>query len=471
MTQDRKISLIGFMQAQNCSTYPGSWRHVATDPGYLTPEYYQNIARVLEQGMFDMAFFDDRLAMPDIYSGDHAQTVAAGVRAIKLDPLVVLSAMAAVTTRLGLGATYSTTYYEPYHVARTFATFDLMSKGRAAWNVVTSLNDSEAANFGHAEHLEHDVRYDRADEFLETTLGHWDTWQEGAVVNDKATGEFAHPDRVKRLDHRGDFFNSRGPFTVPRSVQGQPVLIQAGQSGRGRSFAARWGELIFVVYPNLAMAKKQYAEMKGAIAEAGRDPAKVRIATACHVVVGETDEIARQKFEYIDSLAKPIDGLTLICEVLNTDFATRDMDEPFSDEEMAAISGWQTFRDRVVTLSGKKNPSVRDFVEFSKRARLNEFNVFIGSPKTVADEMEKWFTEGGCDGFVLSPTHMPGSYEDFVRMVVPELQRRGLVRTEYETTTLRGHLGLDAPKSGDWKRLSGPESKAAADKGAKAVAA
>jgi len=152
-----------------------------------------------------MAFFDDRLAMPDIYSADHAQTVAAGVRAVKLDPLVVLSSMAAVTTHLGLGATYSTTYYEPYHVARSFATFDLMSKGRAAWNVVTSLNDSEAANFGKDEHLEHDLRYDRADEFLEATLGHWDTWEEGAILNDKDTGQFANPDKVKRLDHSGKF--------------------------------------------------------------------------------------------------------------------------------------------------------------------------------------------------------------------------------------------------------------------------
>jgi alkanesulfonate monooxygenase SsuD/methylene tetrahydromethanopterin reductase-like flavin-dependent oxidoreductase (luciferase family) len=154
-----------------------------------------------------------------------------------------------------LGATYSTTYYEPFHVARLFATLDLMTKGRVAWNVVTSLNNSEAANFGQDSHLEHDLRYDRADEFLETTLGHWDTWEEESLVVDKESGLFAHPDKVKRLDHKGKFFNSRGPFTVPRSPQGQPVLLQAGQSGRGKAFAARWAELIFVVYPNLKIAK------------------------------------------------------------------------------------------------------------------------------------------------------------------------------------------------------------------------
>jgi FMN-dependent oxidoreductase (nitrilotriacetate monooxygenase family) len=426
---------------------------------FLTPEYYQRIARVLEEGKFHMAFFDDRLAMPDIYSGDHRDTVAHGIRATKLDPTIVLGAMAGVTTKLGLGATYSTTYYEPFHVARLFATLDLMTKGRVAWNVVTSLNNSEAANFGQDSHLEHDLRYDRADEFLETTLGHWDTWEEESLVVDKESGLFAHPDKVKRLDHKGKFFNSRGPFTVPRSPQGQPVLLQAGQSGRGKAFAARWAELIFVVYPNLKIAKKQYADMKATIAGAGRDPEKVQIATAIYVVVAETDELAQKKFEYMDQLAKPEDALALICEVLNYDFSTRDYEEPFSDDDMAAVSGWQAFRDRVVTLSGKPNPSVRDFVEYSNRARLRELNVFIGSPKTVADEMEQWFKEGGCDGFVLAPTHMPGSYEDFVRLVVPELQRRGLYRTDYEGDTLRSNLGLPYANSGDWKKQAFPQKK------------
>ncbi len=455
----RKMTMIGFLQAQNCSVYPGSWRHAATMTDFLTPEYYQRIARVLEEGKFHMAFFDDRLAMPDIYSGDHRDTVAHGIRATKLDPTIVLGAMAGVTTKLGLGATYSTTYYEPFHVARLFATLDLMTKGRVAWNVVTSLNDSEAANFGQNGHLEHDLRYDRADEFLETALGHWDTWEEEALVVDKESGLFAHPEKVKRLDHEGKFFNSRGPFTVPRSPQGQPVLLQAGQSGRGKAFAARWAELIFVVYPNLKIAKKQYADMKATIAEAGRDPEKVQIATAVYVVVAETDELAQQKFEYMDKLAKPEDALALICEVLNYDFSKRDYETPLSDDDMAAVSGWQAFRDRVVTLSGKPNPSVRDFVEYSNRARLREFNVFIGSPKTVADEMEQWFKEGGCDGFVLTPTHMPGSYEDFVRLVVPELQRRGLYRTDYEGDTLRSNLGLPYANSGDWKTQAFPHKK------------
>ena len=199
--------------------------------------------------------------------------------------------------------------------------------------------------------------------------------------------------------------------------------------------------------------------MKAAIVTAGRNPDQVPIATAIYVVVAETDELAQKKFEYMDKLAKPEDALALICEVLNYDFSKRDYDAPLTDEDMAAVSGWQAFRDRVVALSGKPNPSVRDFVEYSNRARLKEFNVFIGSPKTVADEMEQWFKEGGCDGFVLAPTHMPGSYEDFVRLVVPELQRRGLFRKEYEGKTLRENLGLPYANSGDWKKSAYPEQK------------
>ncbi|MVW73025.1 LLM class flavin-dependent oxidoreductase [Bordetella sp. 15P40C-2] len=447
-----QMTLIGFMQAQNCSTYPGSWRHQAAMQDFLTPEYYQRTARTLEDGKFHLAFFDDRLAMPDIYGNDHSDTVEHGIRTVKMDVMPILTAMALATKHLGLGATYSTTYYEPYHVARAFATLDLMTKGRSAWNVVTSLNDSEAANFGRSSHLEHDLRYDRADEFVEIVMGHWDTWEEGALIMDKESGRFADASKVKRLDYKGKFLQSRGPFTVPRSQQGHPVIIQAGQSGRGRQFASRWGELLFVVYPNLASAKKQYAEMKQSVADAGRNPDHVKIGTAVYTVVAESEELAQQKREYIDSLAKPVDSLTLLCEVLNTDFSNRDYDAPFTDAEMAAISGWTGFRDKVVTLSGKTNPSVRDFVEVSKRARLNEYPVFAGTPKTVADSMEQWFVEKGCDGFVISPTHIPGGYEDFVRLVVPELQRRGVFRKEYQGATLRENLGLPIPKSGDWKR-------------------
>src|SRR5437867_1251739 len=250
--------LVAFLQAQNCSNYPASWRHAETASDFLAPGYFQRIARTLEDARFHLAFFDDRLAMPDRFGDDFAEAVRHGIRVVKLDLIPLLTAMGLATRHLGLGGTYSTTYYEPFHVARTFATLDHMLGGRAAWNIVTSLNDSEAANFGGEAHPGHDARYDRADEFVEVVLGHWDSWEDDAIVFDRERGLFADPAKVHRLEHRGKWFRSRGPFTVPRSPQGRPVLIQAGQSGRGRRFAARWGELLFVIFPALAFARQAY---------------------------------------------------------------------------------------------------------------------------------------------------------------------------------------------------------------------
>ncbi|WP_454727214.1 MULTISPECIES: LLM class flavin-dependent oxidoreductase [Cupriavidus] len=445
----RQMHLVAFLQAQNCSNYVGSWRHPATMSDFMAPEYFQRIARTLEDGLFDMAFFDDRLAMPDIYGDDHRETVAHGIRAVKMDPTPILMAMASATSRLGLGATYSTTYHEPFHVARLFATMDLMTKGRVAWNVVTSLNDSEAENFGRDAHEEHDARYDRADEFMEVVMGLWDSWDDDALILDKENDRFADPAKVHRLDHRGKYYRSRGPLPVPRSQQGHPVLLQAGQSGRGIAFAARWAELVFASYPNLAAGRAQYAQLKRAIAEAGRDPAAVKVAPAVKVVVAESESQAKEKFALIESLARPIDGLALLCEVLNVDFAKRDYEAPFTDAELASVS-WHSLRDRVIAKSGKRNPSVRDFVEASGRGTVHEGPCFVGTARQVADEMEAWFQDA-CDGFVVQALSVPGSYEDFVRLVVPELQRRGLYRTAYPGQTLRGSLGLERPASRAWR--------------------
>ncbi|WP_076997691.1 LLM class flavin-dependent oxidoreductase [Variovorax sp. KK3] len=453
----RQMALVAFLQAQNCTNYVGSWRHPASMGDFTTPEYFQRIARTLEDGKFDMAFFDDRLAMPDIYGDSHRETVANGVRCVKMDPATILMAMAGVTSRLGLGATYSTTYYEPFHVARLFATLDLMTKGRVGWNVVTSLNDSEAANFGRDEHLEHDLRYDRADEFLEVVMGHWDSWEDDALIVDKASGRFADPDKVHRLDHQGRFFKSKGPLPVPRSAQGHPVILQAGQSGRGMRFAGRWAELVFAAYPNLEGGKKQYAALKNAVAETGRNPDEVKIAPALKFVVGESEAQAQDRLALITSTARPIDSLALLCEVLNVDFASRPYELPFTDEELAATS-WHGLRDRVIAASGKKNPSVKDFVDFSGRGTVKEGPNFVGTPTQIADQMEAWFGTA-CDGFVIQALYTPGGYEDFVRMVVPELQRRGLFRKEYEGSTLREHLGLKRPQPQDWRL---PELRAAA---------
>ena len=444
---NRQMTLIAFLQAQNCSNFPASWRHPEAAGDFLTAEYYQRIGRTLEGGKFHLAFFDDRLAIPDVYADDFKVTVKEGIRAVKLDPVLCASALAFATSKLGIGVTYSTTYYEPIHVARVFATLDQLTGGRAAWNVVTSLNNSEAANFGNDVVLEHDLRYDRAEEFLEIVRGHWRSWDDDALIVDKHTGRFADPEKVRRLEHKGQWFKSRGPFTVPRSPQGEPVLIQAGQSGRGRAFAAKWGDLVFVIYPNLKVGQKSYADFKDHLEKTGRGRDAVKLAPAVYAVVGETQMEAEDKRAAIDKLVKPIDGLVLLSEVLNFDFSKKGYDEPFTTEEMDGISGLQAFRDRVVMLSGRANPSTRDFVEFTRRGTLDEFPVFVGSPKKIADEMEEWFGTA-CDGFVLAATHVPSSYDDFVRLVVPELQRRGLFRTDFQGSTLRDNLGIPRHKVG-----------------------
>ena len=450
----RQITMVAFMQAQNCSNYVGSWRHPSTPNDFLTAAYFQRMARVLEEGKFHLAFFDDRLAMPDRYKNDHVESVEGGVRVVKLDVITIMTVMGLASTKLGIGGTGSTTYFDPFHIARAWGTLDHMIGGRAAWNVVTSVNDGEALNFGREEHLEHDLRYDRADEFMQVVLGHWDTWEDDALILDK-NGRFADGKKVHRLDHVGTYYKSRGPFTVPRTPQGRPVIIQAGQSGRGIDFAARWGELVFASYRSLDNAKASYRVLKDAIASHGRDPDSVVVAPACYAIVGETRTIAEEKYALAESLAQPIDTLALLSEAINFDFGSKPMDEPFTDAELAKLSGMHGMRDRVIQSSAKRNPTVRDFVEHSGRGRLREQPLFKGNPKDVADQMELWFTERGCDGFVLAATHMPGAYEDFVRLVVPELQRRGLYRNDYRGTTLRENLGLEKATRGDWRRAAG----------------
>jgi FMN-dependent oxidoreductase (nitrilotriacetate monooxygenase family) len=448
----RQMTLVGFLQAQNCTNIASSWRHPRSRTDSWSPDYYRNIGRALEAGKFHLAFFDDRLSMPDMYGRDHAHTVQNGIRCVKLDAVTVLTVMGMATQRLGLGATYSTTYYEPFHVARLFATLDLMTEGRAAWNVVTSLNDSEAQNMGRDEALDHDLRYDKADEFMEVVLGHWDSWEDDAIVQDKVSGVFAEPSKVHRLDHEGRYFGSRGPFTVPRSRQGHPVIIQAGQSGRGKNFGARWGEVIFVVYPTIEAGKREYADFKQTVARCGREPEYVKMTQLVNTVAAATKTEAEDKWAEIEKLPLEIDALSLLSEALNFDFARKKLDEAFSDQELAEMSGLQGIRDRVLRV--KKNPTVRDFIQISGRGRVH--NPIVGGPKEVADRLEQWFVERACDGFVLSATHVPGTYEDFVSFVVPELQRRGLFRKDFSGTTLRENLGMSVPEVKSWRRAHAP---------------
>jgi FMN-dependent oxidoreductase (nitrilotriacetate monooxygenase family) len=448
----RQMVMVGFLQAQNCTNLPSSWRHPLSRDDSTSADYYQEIARILEAGKFHIGFFDDRLAMPDRFGNDHAHTVEYGIRCVKMDPIVVLTMMGAVTTKLGLASTASTTYFEPFDVARRFQTLDLMSNGRAAWNVVTSVNDGEALNMGRDVHMEHDLRYDRADEFMEVVLGHWDAWDDGAILNDKASGRFADPTKVRRLDHKGSFFKSRGPFTVPRSAQGHPVIIQAGASGRGQRFAGRWGEVIFAAGRNTDIAKEGYDAVKGEAAKLGRNPDHIFICNMLLTVAGATKTEAEDKMALISKLPTEMDALSLLAEGLNFDFAAKPLDEPLTTEELAGMSGIIGIRDGVIRKSGIQNPSARDFVVHSGRGQVE--GAIVGGPKEIADHMEEMFTCKACDGFVVAATYVPGAYADFVNHVVPEVQKRGLYHKDYKGTTLRENLGLPVPKVGDWKLSS-----------------
>ncbi len=442
--EKRQMTLVGFMQAGNATVYAGSWRHPATEHGFLDARYYQKLGRTLEEGCFDLMFFDDRLAMPGIYGGSVAEAVRTGARPVKLDLSVVLGLVAGVTEHIGLGATYSTTYYAPFHVARTFATLDHLSGGRAAWNVVTSVNDSEAQNYGLKEHLAHDARYDRADEFLEVTTGLWDTWEDDALVLDRAQGYFADPAKVHELGHEGEWFSSRGPLTVPRSPQGRPVLLQAGSSGRGREFAARWAELVFSGDPDIDIARAHYKDQKEKIAEQGRDPTSVKMCPMVYTVVGESRAQAEEREQVLlHDLVDPMASLTLLSELTNHDFSGLSLDAPITDELIDSVSGIRGLLQNLRAHIGGDTVTLADLA--GHRATLLQGPRFVGTGADIADQMEEWFGTGACDGFVIAATHSPGAYEDVVRLVVPELRRRGVFRDHYRGTTLRENLGLARP--------------------------
>ena len=422
----RQMTLVAFLQAQNCTNFVGSWRHPEAAPDFTSAEYYRRIARTLEAGKFHIGFFDDRLAMPDRFGSDHTHTVANGIRCVKMDPMTILTVMGMATARLGLGSTYSTSYYEPFHVARVFATLDLMTSGRAAWNVVTSLNDGEALNMGHAAHPAHDLRYDRADEFMEVVIGHWDTWEDGAIILDKAAA--ASPIRPRCTARpRGRFFNSRGPFTVPRSAQGHPVIMQAGQSGRGRRSprAGRNWSSCPITRWRRAGRTTPYSRTRSPAMVA--TPTASRLPPACTSVVAETRAEAEDKVALIDSLPKLADQLSLLSELVNYDFARKGLDEQFSQRRTGELTGGKAVRRSRYHGHRQSQSERARFHRGDRRGTFHDHVRFIGTPRDVADGMEQWLAEPACDGFVVAASHVPGAYEDFVRLVVPELQRRGMV--------------------------------------------
>jgi len=425
----RRMRLVAYLKTGPTANHGGGWRHPAsTLHDIFKPERYEQVARLLEAARFDAAFFADTNGVPDIYKGSFATYLALGGQISYLDPMAVLPLMMRVTRRLGLGATLSTSFNHPYQLARSMGSLDILSGGRMAWNVVTSATDFEARNFGGDAIPPKDQRYDRGDEVLEACFALWDGWDADAFVMDRQAGLFIDPAKVRYADYQGKYVSSRGPLSVPRSPQGRPVIMQAGSSPRGREFATRWAELIFSTPAARDDAQAYYADIKHRLAEAGRAPESCAVLPASAVVVGENEAIAREKAEYLNALINP--ELVLAA---NSNTIGVDLSQPLPEGGAASHQGIQGSRERVAARAAKEGIS---FLEAARRPR----NLMVGTPEGVADQMEDWFRNGACDGFVLWPTHSPGMFEDFARMVVPVLQKRGLVQTDYAHATLRENL-------------------------------
>ncbi len=432
MSSQRRMNLVAYLKTGPTANHAGGWRHPASSlHDIFEPERYEHLARVLEAGCFDAGFFADTFGLPDIH-GNHFRTyLGFGGQISYLDPLAVLPLMARVTTRLGLGATLSTTFQTPYWLARTLGSLDLLSKGRIAWNIVTSATDLEARNFGHDGIPPKDQRYDRADEVLEACCALWDCWQDDALVLDRERGIFADASKVRYANYVGRHVRTRGPLSIPRSPQVRPVFLQAGASPRGRDFAARWAEAIFCTPHTRQDAQSFYADIKQRLLGYDRNPDTCAVLPSIAVVLGETDSIAQEKAAYLDSLGDPELVLAGNSQLLGVDLSAHHTESDVIDAQ--GNQGIQGSHDRVVQLAASDGIS---FAEAARRPR----SLLTGTAATVVDHMEDWFTHQACDGFIIWPTVFPGMFEDFVRLVVPELQRRGLFRTEYQGRTLRENL-------------------------------
>ncbi|MNR82232.1 Nitrilotriacetate monooxygenase component A [compost metagenome] len=432
------IHLAAFLIAGNAAHSQVLWRHPHSQPGgFLKLDYYARIAQTLERGKFDLLFFADRLAVSTRFGGDHRYGIAHGDQdASRLDPLPILGALAAVTTHIGLGATRSTTYSQPYSLAREFATLDHLSDGRAAWNVVTSVNQGEADNFGLNSTLGHDERYDRADEFLEVAHKLWGSWAPDALLLDTDQGLFADANAVNPIAHQGQHFNVQGPLNIPASPQVGPVIIQAGSSHRGQDFAARWAEVVFGIQPDLARMQRFYQDLKGRAAKFGRAAGGIKVLTALMPFVGKTREEAEQKRAQHNALVDdPLVGLSTLSSHMNVDFSAYPLDAPIEDLQVAGMQGLFSL---VKELSQEQKLTLADIGRLYTRGVL--VPQVVGTAADIADWMADIIAQQGADGFVITPAHLPDGFDDFVDLVVPELQRRGQYRLEYEGDTLRSYL-------------------------------
>ncbi|WP_419736423.1 LLM class flavin-dependent oxidoreductase [Pseudomonas sp. COR18] len=420
----------------NSGHHVAAWRHpLAQADASLDFAHFKTIAETAERGRFDALFIADVVAL----WGHHHDALSRTARAEHFEPLTLMSALAAVTNHIGLIATATTSYNEPYHIARKFASLDHLSGGRAAWNLVTSVVSDEAWNFGREQHIDHGDRYQRAEEFHDVVKGLWDSWDDDAFTRDKASGQYFDPDKLHTLNHRGEHFSVRGPLNVARPPQGHPVLVQAGASEAGKTLAARVAEVIFASASDLADAQAFYQDIKARAADLGRDPDHIKILPGITPFIGETREQAQALFDEFQALIDPVLGLRLLADTLgeDIDLSGHDLDGPLPETPVGQRG---SRRDKVLELARKENLSIRQLY-----LRLAGGNPVIGTAADIADHFEAWFQARACDGFNVFFPYFPGAIEVFVDQVTPLLQARGLFRREYQGRTLRENLGLPRP--------------------------
>jgi len=435
MPTKRQLRLGAFMRP--ASIHTGAWRYPGAYPdANFNFAHLKRFAQRLEAAKFDAFFMADHMAvlnMPmDALKRSHTAT--------SFEPFTLLSALSQATEHIGLVATGSTTFDAPYHIARRFASLDHISGGRAGWNIVTTSNPDAALNFGMDDHMEHGERYRRAREFYDVVTGLWDSWADDAFIRDTESGIFFDPDKLHVLAHKGKYLSVRGPLNIARPVQGWPVIVQAGASDAGRQLAAETAEAVFTAQGNLAAGREFYADVKSRMEKAGRAPDHMKILPACFVVVGDTLEAARAKRARLDSLVNYANAIASLSIALGHDASKFDPDGPLPEipESNASKSG----RQRAIDLAAREKLTVRELAQ-----RLGGYSglAMVGTPQSIADEMEEWLETNGSDGFTVMFPYLPGGLDDFVDRVVPELQRRGIFRRDYEGKTLRENLGLPRP--------------------------
>lgn len=431
MTEKRKLRLGAVIHGVGSNV--SAWRHpdIAPDAS-VSIAYYQGQARKAEEGKLDFLFIADGLHINE-------QSIPHFLN--RFEPITILSALAAATSRIGLVGTLSTSYSEPFTVARQFASLDHISGGRAGWNVVTSPNVGASANFNKGEHPAHDARYEIAEEYIEVVRGLWDSWEDDAFVRDKESGVFFDPDKMHRLNHKGKHFSVEGPLNIARSKQGQPVVFQAGSSDAGRNLAAKTANAVFTGHESLEEAKQFYDDVKQRAAAYGRRPEEILILPGIGPIVGRTDEEAERKYEEVVNLGSIQDALQYLGRFFDHhDFTQYPLDEPFPELGDLGSNGFRSTTDRIKAKAKELNLTLRQVALQTATPRP----AFIGSPEKVADRIQEWFEAGASDGFIIG-SGVPNGLADFVDLVLPILRQRGLFRDEYEHDTLRGNLGLSFP--------------------------